>query len=794
MEDTVLATNAMRASVRMRLVRNSAPFAVALFCSAVPLSVPHALQAAVGDLAPQVVPQEAPDSSRADTLKLKPIILDPINVTATRNPKSTFETAAPVTVIDTMELRERRPNNAADVVLNKPGVDIVGVGANQQRPQIRGQRGQRILLLEDGMRINNARRDADFGEIPALADISTTDRIEVVRGPASVLYGSDAIGGVVNILGDEAPPLLAGDTYRGNLSLSWRDEGEQIWPSGNVFGRAGHFGYGVSASYKNTKEFQAPSGTFGDVEFDEDVTVNDTGLRDEAYGLYLDYAFDERQKIIARADFYRAYDAGFGFVSPEYLPPERGDGVVRLRYPEQDVNRFTLTYRGLELSTPIFDRAQVTAAYSDNEREFTQDIGVPNFAGPDTNLLIGIENFTDIETFGTRAEASKEIGRHLLTYGGEYYREDSFNSDFRTTVTDFSGLGPPFPPFPITSEDSTTKTPNTVYEKGGAFAQIDLQIGDRLGVIVGGRYQRDKATPKPTDNRPGELPASVDNDQFVGAVNLLFEALPNLNLVGTLGTAFRSPNVTELFFEGETPDASAYLVPNPDLGPETSFNFDVGFKYRRSNVVVEALYFQTELRDEILIAQIPDSTVQVGQRPLPAYSYFNLPKSRVNGFELLAEWQPVAGFTIGGTYTLLDGKDLTEGADPDGPKPTSGTYSNRITGELAYRQPNGRFWAAYQIRHNGAQDNAGFEANGTDVDVNCGPLDTGQNGSLCTIPSFTVMHIRGGVRLFDYGSSSHSLMLGVENLTNELYSEFANAGFFRPNPKRTFVVSWVTSF
>ena len=781
---------AERAAVRMRLQRSTAPFAVALFVLVPQLISTTPLSAAAPALAIQETPQEKPDSARADTIPLKPILLDPINVTATRNPQGTFETAAPVLVVDTLELRERRPNNAAEVMLDQPSVDIVGVGANQQRPQIRGQRGQRVLLLEDGLRINNSRRDADFGEIPALADISTAERIEVVRGPASVLYGSDAIGGVVNILGEEAPPYAAGDMFRGNLSLSWRDQGEQIWPSGNVFGRSGHFGYGVSASYKNTKEFDAPSGTFGDVEFGDDVTVNDTGLEDESYGLYLDYAFDARQKIMAKADFYRAKNAGFGYVSPQDLNADDGT-VVRLRYPDQKVDRFALTYRGVELNTPIFDRAQVSATYSDNERDFTQDINVPFFAGPGTDLLIALENYTDIETFGTRAEASKEIGRHLLTYGGEYYREDAFNRDYNQTTVSFGGP-------PMSREDSTTKTPNTVYEKAGAFAQVDLQLVERVGVIVGGRYQRDKATPKPTENRPGPLPASVDNDQFVGAINLLVEALPNLHLVGNVGTAFRSPNVTELFFEGVTPDGDNYLVPNPGLEPETSLNFDLGFKYRRSNVVVEALYFQTELRDEIVVAAIPDSTVIDNGRPLQAYSYFNLPKSRVNGVELLAEWQPVAGFTIGATYTYLDGKDLTEDADPDGPKPTSGTYSNRVTAELGYRHPDGRFWAAYQIRHNGEQDNAGFESGGTDVDRGCGPYDPDNgwlgNDELCRIPSFTVMNIRGGVRLFTHGALTHNLMLGVENLANELYAEFANSSFFRPNPKRTFVISWVTSF
>ena len=804
MEDTVPAISfAERASVRMRLERFTAPFAVALL-----VLVPQlfsATQLPAASLVPtiQVTPQEKPDSARADTIPLKPILLDPINVTATRNPQGTFETAAPVSVVDTLAVREQRPNNTADIIRDLPGIDINGVGANQQRPTIRGLRGQRILLLEDGLRLNNARRSNDFGEIPAIVDVSKVERVEVVRGPASVLYGSDALGGVVNMFANEAPPYVAGDVYRGSLNLSWRDQGEQIWPSGEIFGRSGHFGYGLSASYRNTKNYQAPSGSFGDVTFDNDVDVLDSGVEDQSYGVYLDYAFDDRQKIMVKGDFYRADNAGFGYVSHSDLgtmtdPPTATS--IQLRYPDQKVDRFSLAYRGVDLGTPILDRLQVSASYMDNERTFEQNIGIPIWFSdnpgtpePGDSLFVGTvgianENYTDLEGFGVRGEASKLLfDKHLLTYGADYYRDESFNEDLE--VQTFTPAGAPFTPPPSVSD--STKVPNAVYERGGVFAQVDLKLGSRVGLIVGGRYQKDKGTPKPTERLAGTRPGSSENDQFVGAANLLVEVLPSLHAVGNVGTGFRSPNIIELFFNGTTPEGGAYQIANPDLVPETSLNFDLGFKYRRSNVAFEGFYFQSEIEDWIGRTLVGDTIIN--GRPMDVYQQVNVAKTRVKGVELLAQWQPVAGFTIGATYTWIDGDNLTvteDGEDSDGPNAFGETYSNRFTAELAYRQPKGRFWGAFQFRHNGEQENGEFVAGGTPVDADCGTAAVPN----CTIPSFTVMHLRGGVRLFSYGMTSNNLMIGVENLGNVLYAEFSNASFFRPNAGRTFVISWVTSF
>lgn len=736
-------------------------FPVAL--AALLVSVPASLAASPGL---QQTPQAEPDTVRADTLR--PILLDPINVTATREAKSIFETAAPVSVVDSALVRERQPNNAADLMQVLPGVDINGVGANQQRPTIRGQRGQRILVLKNGLRMNNARRQADFGELPAIVDINTVERIEVVRGPASVLYGSDAIGGVVNMITSEAPSFGSGDVFRGSLGVSYRDQGEQIWPNGEIRGRAGRIGYGLSAAYRDTDDYESPSGSFGDITLDDDVTVSDTGVRDQNYGAWLDYALGENQKLWGSFDYYKAEDAGFGYVSNEALGTPGAPDIL-LRYPEQKVSRFSAGYRGQPLGTPIADRVEVSAFYADNERDFTFDVFVPFDPSGVTGVTVEQDNFTDLTSLGIRAEASKLlVRRHRLTYGLDWYHDDSENTDFSRTTVAFAP--PPVPP--AVEESDRPTVPYATYDRLGAFAQVDLQLHDRIAVIVGGRYQNDRATPEATPGLDGPLPATSTNDQFVGAANLLIEVLPSLNLVGTVGRGFRSPNLIELFFDGATPEGNGYQVSNPGLEPETSWNVDLGLKYRREKVAFEGFYFRNAISEGIRIAATGDS---VG--PFPAFQNVNVEDLTVQGVELLAEYMPVDGLTLGMTFTWLDGDDENDANDEN--NPIGDTYSSRVTGEVAYRRPGGRWWTSYQVRHNGAQKDTDFVIGNPVGDE---------------IPAFTTMNLRGGVRVLEFGRTSHDLVVGVENLTNELYAEFSNASFFRPAPKRTLLVSWVTSF
>ena len=703
--------------------------------------------------------------------------MQPIAVTATREPESLFVIAAPVSVLDTVALRTVSPNTAADILKSLPGIDVNGVGANQTRPTIRGQRGQRILLLENGLRMNNARRQQDFGELPAIVDVNSMSQLEVVRGPASVLYGSDAIGGVVNMRTLNVPSLSGGDTYGGRATFLYRDEGEQLRPTVDLFGRIGKFGFRGNASYRNAGNYFAPSGSFGDITLDGSTEVNDTGVEDQNYSLLIDYSFNPNHSVYAKGAYYTAKDAGFGYVSNADLGTPDAVSIV-IQYPDQSVTKFSGGYRGENLSWAFADRLDVSAFYMDNERELAQQIGnieIPFGPGATGILDINSQNYTDLSTFGTRVEAAKLLGgRHLLTYGLDYYHDDSENTD--RTVSEISGA-----PFPIPPEvDDTPNVPNATYDRLGVFAQGDLKLHQRFTLILGARWQHTESQTEETENLNDPLVVGITNSKstLVASANALWEIVPSLNLVGTVGRGFRAPNIIELYFNGPTPEGSGYLVPNTDLASETSINVDLGIKYARENVSFEAFVFRNEITDAIQIRSVPDSVID----GLDVFQNVNVGELLFRGFEIGGRYAFIPGLELGASFSFLDAED---GLDEN--SPLADSYRTRLQGDLTYRRPSGRWWASYDFRWQGDSticEDSNDACKRQIMDPAVG----------FTLPSFNVHSVRGGFRIAQIGRTSHYITASVENFTDELYAEFSNAAFFRPQPRRTVLIGWSTTF
>ena len=684
--------------------------------------------------------------------------LPDVTVTATRTARAVFTTPHPVAIIDSATIRRSLGNNAADLLRATPGVDIIGVGPNQNRIQIRGQRGQRILILEDGIRLNNSRRQQDFGEIPALVGMNDLQKIEVVRGPASVLYGSDAIGGVMNMVTTRAPYGRAGNAVNGLLSYRYAGAGELSQVSGTLNGHAGRFGFSVGGQYRDAESFTAPKGSFGNITLDDDVTVQDSGVQDQNYHAEVGFGYTPASRIFLRYTRYESRDAGFGYVEPEEIGDTSGNRV-RLFYPEQQVDRFSLGYTNLDVRLPVADRVDLTAYTLLNTRDFSRNVVVR--LGPTARLTSDGQTLTDSRTNGVRLEAAKAAGRHIITYGVDFFNERSDNTDSSRTV--ITGFGPP-----STTINTRPSVPNAVYRSLGLFLQGELNLGERVNLVLGTRYQDVTAETRETPGLDAALISSSDN-AVVGSANLGISVSENLTLVAAAGRAFRSPNLIERFFDGATSDGSGFQRPNQDLVPEKSLNFDAGFKYQRGILYTEAFVFRNEIRDGIRI----ENTGEM-QQGRPIFRNVNVDKLRETGLEWLGDVRLDNGVVIGGTFTTIDSENLSDTEIPVGD-----SYSSRITGHLMYRQPAGRFYAGYEIRHNGERK---------DVDLG------GANPIGDVLPSYTVSNLRGGARVLEVGGTTHRVDLMVGNLFNTLYAEFPNAGFFRPEPARHVAVSWSVGF
>jgi outer membrane receptor protein involved in Fe transport len=151
----------------------------------------------------------------------------------------------------------------------------------------------------------------------------------------------------------------------------------------------------------------------------------------------------------------------------------------------------------------------------------------------------------------------------------------------------------------------------------------------------------------------------------------------------------------------------------------------------------------------------------------------NVDKLRFRGIELMANAFLPMGFDVGGTYSHLATKNVLDPSNPVGD-----TYSNNIAGTVRYTHPSDRLWLSYEIRYNGDRK-----------DILLGDNPVGP-----VLPAFTVMSVRASGLLFRAGPYAQRVGVSLINLTDQLYAEFPNASFFRPEPRRSILLTFDATF
>ncbi|MBK8649310.1 MAG: TonB-dependent receptor [Gemmatimonadetes bacterium] len=709
-------------------------------------------------LAPAVSSPALAQERKADSTRT----LRTVTVTATRAPTDVRQVPAPVTVYDSASIREKSPNSAADLLREAPGVDVVGTGPNQGRPSIRGQRGQRILLLQDGLRLNNNRRQQDFGELPALVDVDQIERVEVVRGPSSVLYGSDAIGGVINLI--TRTPRADGTTrVRGNLGYRYSGAGEQQRGDGSLTVTRGAFAFTGSGSLRNAGNYEVPGGSFGDLTLPDGIKLDDSGVRDRSLNLYASWRGQGRSNAWIRHDRYVARDAGFGFVEPRIL----GDTSTRIKltYPWQAVQKTSAGINLSSLGLPFADRVDLSLYTQGNKRDFDSFVDVYVPTGPGRTAVINSRSYntTDVGSSGLRLEAAKVLSRVVFTYGLDAVRDDAVANDSAYSRT--TGFGPN----PIISSSTRPSLPDADMRNVGLFLQGDWRLHERFSVITGVRYHDVHAETRQTAGLPDSVAGlKANNRTTVYAVNGIYRLTDHVSAVATYGRGFRAPNLIERYFSGPSTDGTAIQVANPGLDAETSTNVDVGLRVSVARVEAEWFYFRNNLKDGILTRPTGRT---IGR--LAEFQNINVERLRTSGHEATLRVDLGRGFDLNTNYTKLETKN------PDRPDiPVAGTYSSKLNAALGYRPRNRRFWAEGAVRRQGEQQ-----------DINLGTSPIGS-----VLPAFTIVNVRGGVRLATIAGRPQEVGLGINNLGNALYAEAANSAFVRPEAGRHVVLSVRSSF
>ncbi|RYD65354.1 MAG: TonB-dependent receptor, partial [Verrucomicrobiaceae bacterium] len=601
--------------------------------------------------------------------------------------------------------------------------------------------------LWDGVRINNGALfggpNGFFNQFP----IGAIDRMEVIRGSGSVQYGSDAIGGVINIFpkkGEFTDEFQIGGDVYGRFGTNDR-ENTQIF---NL--RISDQRFTIAAGITRQE--------VGDYYGAGEGKIRPTGF--QALGGYANIAFRPFENQVLRlswignertnVDSYVQSKLNPSGIQRFVNPLERR-GILKLDYTILDLGAWSdeLKFYGYyQYYDQLRERRDETAAkFNTTFTDSTQDI-----------LGVGLQN-------------ASTWGAARFIYGADFRREKLSSSQR------------------LRSEDLATEqllrstpfgnTPDGTYEVFDAFATVEYRPFENLLLTVGGRFENThlNSNPVASDVIPdaGYTIDILDLDEswqsLTWNVGAIYSVTKEWDLVANVGSAFRAPTYSDLFSAG-TPVFSSRIasIPNPVLDPETSITYEAGTRYHSEKFAGTLSAYWTQLDD--LIVQTDSGTVVIpGQGTFDARRRTNSGEGYVAGIEAAAAYKPAPDWTLFANATYTYGQNTSLDDPLRFIPPLNGTFGIR------YESPSRRWWvevtenwAARLTRHSSDDElDAGFSRDpglGSPNSTNNKPLRDNFD-----IPGYWITNLRGGVTVWERGDRSLELTLTLRNLFNTSYRE-----------------------
>lgn len=477
-------------------------------------------------------------------------------ITATRVEREVFNTPQAVTVVDDLAVEQANAGTTPDILTGVEGVLVQKTNAGGGSPFIRGLTGKQVLLLVDGVRVNNSYYRFGPHQYLNTVDPNLIERIEIVRGPASVLYGSDALAGTINIITRKRADFSKPSGIEGLLALHGASADSSVAGRAQAEGNFGSLGYIVGISPKR----------FNSLEGGEGVGEQRPTAYDEFDGdLKLNYQLGGGNELIFAHQYNRQYDV------PKTSEVTLGD-KLKFDYEPQLRTLTYLEYRGRYDQSALVSGMKLNVSFN-HQKEGERIIKA-------SSPSIETREVTDVKTLGATAQLSSHLGAdQRLTYGFDYYRDR-----FDTQMTRLD----------LAAGTATAITPGTPdgakYEGWGVYVQDEVRFTDRLEAILGARYAHYKA-----QGDIGANQLNLSDGDLTGSINGLFRLAPRWNLVAGIAQGYRAPSMEDFF--GRVDFVSE--IPNTHLQPEHSLNKEVGVKYYTPRTSGDFYLFHTTYEDLI---------------------------------------------------------------------------------------------------------------------------------------------------------------------------------------------------
>jgi hemoglobin/transferrin/lactoferrin receptor protein len=521
-------------------------------------------------------------------------------VTASRGAQSIFDSPKSISVIDSQMLDRSTAYSVADLLRDVPGVQVTDSGQpGLKRIRLRGEESRRTAILVNSQELTDHR---EVGT-PLTLHPAMVERIEVIRGSGSVLYGSRALSGVVNFLtrkGGTAP-------LQATVSASYDSATTGHSAFGSVFGNVKGFEYRLAYAESDHDERNTPQGEIQNTAFDNS----------NAY-IYLGKGFGDQRLDYTYEDFESSSDI---FVEEEVRTSFPLTDFY-LETPQRDRERHALAY-DWDAEIDWLDRLQFNGFYQLGDRRFLNRTDTIWYERE-------VDNESELTTWGGLTQLDAQpVGDHRFIAGLQYL-DDSVDQSRR--VDTFSWT--PSTPTGLEVIDDKAKI-----ETWAWFAQDEWSLRDRTTLTVGLRQYFVDAELE-ASNRESLVPGKLDeDDELIGALGLVFEARDDLHLRANIAQGYVYPSLMQLATGAYA--GSSFVNPNPDLDPETSVNYELGMRLQRPRLTLDVTAFYSESEDYIHHLACTEADNCPGSRDR---RYRNIGESRAHGLEVFGQYTHELGF------------------------------------------------------------------------------------------------------------------------------------------------------
>lgn len=595
-------------------------------------------------------------------------INEQVTVTATRTQIAASETAVPVSIVGREEIERKGVNTIGDIFRTLPGTATVNEGAFQVRPSIRGLDSNRVLILVDGERLNNSRTSTgQSGVETGLVETSQIETVEVVRGSGSVLYGTDALAGTINIITRDTPPRRDGG-FRFGATLDTLYSTNEHGRRGNlaVNGSNKFFAFRVAQSLERYGNYFTGKAD-GEIPqeyidfFGGGLTADGEALNSQSHGSNSQatgrFFINDTNTIRLNYERRRAADVGSSTLV----------GFFNAFFPFSNRDKFSARYDAAGL-TENLTRVSVSGFYQTQYRNFTNILTIPAFPPFFPGQFQFSETVTDTKTAGFDLQTDWKLGdRNNLIAGVSFFRDG--NSDRRLIINSTT------PSSPNRTFSNSRSVPDANLANIAAFAQDEFRITRHLKLIGGVRVDNFKTKAEPTTGfalpvlRQDQLEdlgvlglesgLNVTNTAVTGDFGVVYTLAEYLNLSARIGRSFRIPNISERFFTDPGSIGGSFVVGNPHLEPESGVNFDTSVKVLTSRFSGSITYFNNSYKNFLATVEADDrrgcpiwitqpgtvfdaDNCQIvsfppGRTPLRVYQTQNIDRARIQGFEAEVE-------------------------------------------------------------------------------------------------------------------------------------------------------------